>query len=49
LRGRDDDQSDGAAAGDQVAQQGDELLLLGSVADGGRVVGDLVDRAQDRG
>src|SRR5690348_1010672 len=34
------------AAGDDVAVAGVELLLLGAGADGGRVVGDLVDRDQ---
>src|SRR5215472_13016431 len=43
LGGLDGDDARGAASGDDVAVGGVELLLLGGGADGGGVVGDLVD------
>src|SRR6266536_2384662 len=47
LGGGDDDDPGGPAPSDEVAQQGGEFLLLLLGADGGRVVGDLVDHGDD--
>ena len=43
LGGQDQDDPGGAAAGDEVAGQGGEVFPVGFLADGGGVVGVLVD------
>src|SRR5271165_3188907 len=49
LGGGDDRHGGGAAAGDQVAEQGDELVLLRPGAQDGGVQGDLVEDGGDDG